>query len=911
MRKDITIVSIILLLGIISLIFLYIRLNFNYKESQPVLAVPTNAGLIFQVNHINKLRSQLFKNSELINDLKKFETFDNLYQINQFIDSSNVFKSNPGIDFLSRTVLVSIHPNNQDKPCWVISIPLKSRDEEKVMTKLIKNLQSNNIQRKFEETIIYEIQKSKRIPVATFATIYKGVLSVSNTQEPIESSIIQRNKEEYLTDDDAFSKIYKATTQSNLASIYINYQNLEKFAYELFSSGIKKPTFLNRIAKWSELDVELRNDAISLNGFTIAQEDGFFAQLFSGVTPQKSEISQIIPAEAKFFMSYTFNQNNRFKENLTDYISTGEYSIIYKKATDDFKTKTGISIEDAFFSFIDGECAMVITEPNQVNPEGNRYVIFKTQGQAKTLENINKMFPPDKIVEETVEWIVLDDQTRFPVYSGPSLYLMQMMWGQIFPEVPNAFFTFYRNFIVFANSTHELKTFMYSTVLNKSLSTHPYFTPFLENFAFQENFYLFAEIPYIFSLSQKSLNPSIFHPTNEQNQALSKFYGTGIQLSSTGNLVYTSLFANYTPQRDKEPQTIWQSRLDSTIIGKPALVDNHNTGEKEILVQDNLNNLYLLNSMGRVLWKRPLEGPIKGEIIQIDFFRNNKLQYLFNTANRLYLIDRNGNHVANYPINLPALATNGLTVFDYEKNKEYRIFIALADNRIYLFDKNGNRNPGFSPPETEGIVTTPIQFFSTGGRDYIVFSDQYRNYILDRRGENRVIPARSFIRNQKSNFFLEGEGSNAKLVTTTQSGLLAKISLPSGECLFTEFIEAPEDHFFTYIMGNNQKPIYVYVTQFQLLGFNENGQKILSVDFEQPISTHTDTYQFSANDIKFGILEKTSNRIHLINLEGKNYMGFPLKGNSRFSIGFFKSSAYRFNLIVGGEHNFLNNYLIE
>jgi hypothetical protein len=103
----------------------------------------------------------------------------------------------------------------------------------------------------------------------------------------------------------------------------------------------------------------------------------------------------------------------------------------------------------------------------------------------------------------------------------------------------------------------------------------------------------------------------------------------------------------------------------------------------------------------------------------------------------------------------------------------------------------------------------------------------------------------------------------------------------------------------------------VYVTQNQLQAFGENGQKELNVDFDQPINTHADVYQFSSDDIKFGILEKKGGRIHLINLDGQNYKGFPLKGNSRFSIGFFKSSAYRFNLIVGGEHNFLNNYLIE
>jgi hypothetical protein len=93
------------------------------------------------------------------------------------------------------------------------------------------------------------------------------------------------------------------------------------------------------------------------------------------------------------------------------------------------------------------------------------------------------------------------------------------------------------------------------------------------------------------------------------------------------------------------------------------------TREKEILVQDKLNNLYLINNMGRVVWKYPLEAPILGEIAQIDLFKNNKLQYLFNTTHKIHLLDRNANPVANYPISLPATATNGLTVYDYDKEQ--------------------------------------------------------------------------------------------------------------------------------------------------------------------------------------------------------------------------------------------------
>src|SRR5690554_8020207 len=59
-----------------------------------------------------------------------------------------------------------------------------------------------------------------------------------------------------------------------------------------------------------------------------------------------------------------------------------------------------------------------------------------------------------------------------------------------------------------------------------------------------------------------------------------------------------------------------------------------------------------------------------------------------------------------------------------------------------------------------------------------------------------------------------------------------------------------------------------------------------------------DVYRFSASDTKFGVVEQEGGKIHLINSDGFHYQGFPLKGNSRFSIGLLKNAAYRFNVVT-------------
>ena len=69
---------------------------------------------------------------------------------------------------------------------------------------------------------------------------------------------------------------------------------------------------------------------------------------------------------------------------------------------------------------------------------------------------------------------------------------------------------------------------------------------------------------------------------------------------------------NYKDVVREESTTEWETLLDTTAGIKPFFFTNHNTGAKEIFIQDSKNNAYLINAAGRVLWKVPLKEKISG-----------------------------------------------------------------------------------------------------------------------------------------------------------------------------------------------------------------------------------------------------------------------------------------------------------
>ncbi|WP_088653577.1 DUF3352 domain-containing protein [Geofilum rhodophaeum] len=900
-RKYLTISVIVLLCAIIVAAFLYFYRHQKYSDSNPALALPMETALVLNIAHPAEFHSQL-TNSDYQQELSNFALYQAFDKAVRHLDSAAVFqKEVPGL--LARRPMALAWVNDS-LPGWLLATQLNNRTEQAALKRLLK--QGPPFLPDREDKRIYHSEAGQLLPQESFLALKEPYVLISPSRSLLLLSLQALDRKNGLLMHNNFTHWQSSDKRPRSASLWLNFEQLT----QLSQDAIRHPVF-DFFGTWTELDLNLRNNSLMMNGFSGGKGDSLLLHLFRHIEPQRPELPAILPAETRFMMAYSLGSGSRFRDNFRALMAARPADKKREEQLQAFKRSHQQEFDAHVFSYIQEEATLAYVQSDKTTAY-QALLVFNTVGQARSLELLEGLSRPNSPAAEPVQWLQIDSQTRYPVYRTPEADCFSAYWQPILPETPVRYFSFYRNYLVFADDPAVLEHFFYANLLQRTLATHPYFNSFAENFSYRENLFLFAEPGHILPLAQKVLNPAVFHSTTEQNKALSNFYGLGLQFSSAADLVYTSLFTQHTPHRDKEPRTIWQSRLDSSLTMKPALVDNHNNNEKEILVQDAGNTLYLLNNKGRILWKRNLEGPILSEVYQIDYYRNNKLQYLFNTADRIYLLDRNGNHVARYPLNLSAKATNGLAVFDYDNNKDYRIFVALDDRQVHLFDKTGNSVTGWNRPQTEGAVTTPVQHFVSQGRDYLVFSDTYRSYILDRRGDIRVRPDRTFVRNPDSPFFLQGEDSDrAALVSTTELGQLATIALPSGQTVLQDIEGLRGKHSLALVDAASPRPRYLLTTENQLRLIDQEHKSLFNVTFENKIQPLADVYRFSASDTKFGVVEQEGGKIHLINSDGSHYQGFPLKGTSRFSIGFLKSSAYRFNLITGGPYNYLYNYRVE
>ncbi|PWD99475.1 DUF3352 domain-containing protein [Marinilabilia rubra] len=910
-KRNLGILGIILVFTfIISAVLWNLYRHQSFQSNNSIDAVPANASVIIKINSPSNLLNILNEDIKFRSELESFQSIKSIFQVSETTDSTLFFTEGAGRSLDECPTVIAFSKLGKESIEWSIHIALKNKGQENEINSWLEN--NSTQKRNYTGFTIFQTKESASAGKSYFSTLQNGTLTLSKSPLLVEGSIRQQQSGRSVYEDPTFTKLEKTTSKRADGSVFIKFSKLDEFSEPFLASEAKKfAQFMRKIADWGVLDFEISDDELILNGFLSTESNSSFISVFNGVEPRKPTIQEILPLNIRLFAGYNFSDKQGFLDNFTNYILRKDNHSKIESLDQQYENRTGTSFLKAFGNIIDGEMALAYSNFNASNPNQGRFLVFRTEGQTTTLPVLKQMQEFYGVNRSPITNYRVDESTSFPIYRGFDSQLATLVWGSIFPDVPTQYFSFYRNYLVFADSQKSLQSFLYDNVLNKTLDSHAYYSSFRENFSYEENFFLFAEIPHLFPYIENELNPAIFHPTGEQKKVLFNFYATGLQISNSSGLNYTTLYGNYAPHRDKEPRTIWQSRIDTMVAMKPALVDNHYTHEKEILVQDEAHNLYLINNMGRILWKKPLDGKILSEIHQIDFYKNNKYQYLFNTGKKLYLLDRNGNHVAKYPFTLPSEAANGLAVFDYNDNRNYRVFLALKDRKVYLFDKSGARVPGWNIPQTEGLVSQPVQFFRTSGRDYIVFSDAYRNYIMDRRGNHRVMPGKSFERNNLSPFFLEHPDSEkSAIVSSTSGGQVAKIMLPSGKTTIKEIEEnTSNNHFFLLLHEND--PEYVLVSPEKLLILNSEYEPKVEETLEQRVEPVADLYKFSSSDHKIGLVSEDNSVIYLYNSDGSLYKGFPLKGTSRFSIGFLKSSAYRFNLITGGENNYIYNYRVE
>jgi len=642
-----------------------------------------------------------------------------------------------------------------------------------------------------------------------------------------------------------------------------------------------------------------------------------YLNLFKNQVARKLEAEYYLPSNTAAYLTLGIDKPSQYLKNLSDYLGSGETGRKRQRLIDKAVAGTKENLQNIWADL--GMKELTIGYLCGVADETvNQIVLIQVKNSNQAMDKL--MSPPgsDPSLKAGRQAALkkvfrVEGQREYQMYPMPYEGLPEILGGSFFSGVKGKYFSFIGNVLVLADDYQTLEGMLLKYSLNKVLANDAVYLSLAGMTSTRSSVTFFA-IPYkAMPLLRELLNPSVAGEFLANEGFLLKTGAVGLQFHPDNGMLLHNLFASFAEIDYSKPQTVWESQLDAKVAIRPVIMINHLTKDKEIIVQDVASNLYLINSSGRILWKKNIGEQINSEIFQVDVMKNGRLQYLFSTGHRIHLLDRNGSYLPKYPLELKSPATNGMALIDFDHNRDYKILIACEDNLVYGFDKNGNPLKGWKFAPASGPIVQPVQYFKIQNKDYLVCADPVKVYILDRKGAAKVNPEKDFAisKNCRVIFDERASGKGPRFLLTDVTGTVYSILL-DGTVESKKFGDFGPNHYF-YLEDVNQDGLneFVFVDGNKLELFRETGEKLNSRKIDGMVTSPPEFFLLSSKAKKIGITLPGKNEILLYNADATLYNGFPLYGNSLFSIGnLVKSTSYQ-NLLVGSNEAYLYNYAIQ
>jgi hypothetical protein len=340
---------------------------------------------------------------------------------------------------------------------------------------------------------------------------------------------------------------------------------------------------------------------------------------------------------------------------------------------------------------------------------------------------------------------------------------------------------------------------------------------------------------------------------------------------------------------EQQPANIlWRAPLAGVCALPPFVFKDSKSGEALVFTQDDGNRIYLISRSGRVLWRRALEEPIQSGIFHIDLDNNSESQLVFSTAGKIYVIDVNGADVSGYPLELQVPATNGVTVIDFFKSKDYQFFIACENGKAYGFDEKGSPVEGWRPHEDVGTVRHAIVHFQEGGKDYLVLlNEEGTLQVYQKNGEFR------FSQKKFGSFFaqapdFQAAGNAGRIVACDTTGKVYVTNLAGDDFRLNLAAGGAKNIRFAFadVRGDERKDyLALGGRNLSIYGYEGSGfKKMLDHVFRYPQDDIFPLDWGGSRQKYIGAVSSDKKQILMLDGNGRLLPQFPLAGNTPFVI---------------------------
>jgi len=745
----------------------------------------------------------------------------------------------------------------------------------------------------------------------------EGVILISANEELLKAGMDQMEKGPTLKNDKNFIAVQQTAGEKAAANVYVNYQKLVVGLTRISNDNIHdRLDGIARFAEWTEMDLSLRPNAVLMNGYTSAPDSTLdFLGIFKGQQPQRIEVASVLPATTITYTSYGISNFQLFTQRYDAYLEHEGLADERREKLLQLKRNYNFDPDKQIGNWFGNEMVMATLPAPEGGTTTFALLAAASTAEAKEtfrqLESIADSLPShDTVILHGGPDNTLPDSSGYIIKKVPVPEMLPATFGDVFDDLREAYYAVVQQFIVFAPDENSLRAFIAANENGTTLIHNHAYADFATNISAEASLTMYFSPGRCETPLKDDASPAFKEDVKKHTGLLRRFDGAILQYATGDNgLFYTNIFVRHNPTTKKDITSLWETQLDTTFNTKPQLVLDHKTKGLDIFIQDDANKIYLISSTGTILWRKKLSEKIRGDVQQVDALKNGKFQLIFNTATSIYIIDRNGNDLAPFPVKLPALATNPVKVMDYDNNRDYRFLIACSDKKIYNYNIKGQKVDGWKFPSTTDFVTVPIQRVVVADKDYVIIADRSgKIYVTDRQGNTRL-NLKEQLNSHITQFFAEAgkDLAHTRIASADSIGNVSRLSLTDDleRMHFMDFEEAPGFEY-SDINGDGIRE-FIFLDAHRLMIFNQDKAPVMSFTFDAVVAPQPQLFFFDKKDVRIGAICPAVSELHLINNGGVDAEGFPIQGNTPFNIGRLNGDGV-WTLVCGNNGKYLCAY---
>jgi hypothetical protein len=875
-RKIIIIAASVLLTVALVLVLIRTGAFRSHKGIDPVYAMPDNAILFFSGRNFQEVYSQLSSTGmwQDLNKVQEFNDFNN--QIDKIIKR---IKTNGDLrrQMENQPLLLSLHRTSLSKIDVLAIINSGKNFDFEDIDKLIKpDFNGRLLKREYEGTLIYDYVLTVQKSLLAFSfvgdlfVISPNALLVEDAIKTYTRNIRKKGSPLIIPD--------KKQGDENW---YVNYREINsllavflKPESQSLLTGLKN---FGGIGKYEFLNAE---DMLSFRG-NISGLDSVrdFISLFSNQKPGKNEIPKILSDRTAVLMTWTVPDINTYYLNFKKRTKANAKPGDFEKTKNELEKKYDINIEKDVLPLLDGQFALAVSEMADDNLLAGSCIILRI----KDTDKAKQEFYRPGAGTDTFKTGFIQKYRDYEIFGSKLTEIFSLVFGTSFSNIKNCYYTNIREYFLFCPDLTNLHNMVDDYIAQRTLGSSSIFSKQTEKFGSESNF-LFYINPVLSLKIPCQYGDTAFLASYRRNlEYYKKFSFFAFQVTNNNNNYYSEIVSNYTPVFKAARETIWETELDTTFSVKPYIVRNHKDQTNEVLLFDDNHSVYLISSGGKILWKKQLESELKGDVYQVDFYDNDKLQYLFATENAIHLIDRNGQNVPGYPIKLNARATTGLALFNFSSKNEFIFFVGCANGTICGYSRTGAPVKYWNPKKIAGVPDLPMKYFKNGNNIYyLCITSSGTFYIWAPNGKEVSKPLNLKTR-FKNPFYLKDADVFAKnaLISTDTNGTTYYI-YANGTADQQKYGDWTGSVFNDYIdMNGDGLKDLVFADVNTVTTYTAEGKILSSFNLQNPVTIRP-YYLKMKGKIYIGYLDKLNGKLFLSDDNGKNLPNFPINCNSPF-----------------------------